>query len=95
MTQREARNVQILLDWVLNLTAFEHPQGPGELADEELVRVVGFLADRSWDVFGAGLRQDAAIAQAMRLLGMPTVTARQAAVDVVDLGLPANAGSAT
>lgn len=94
MTQREARNVQILLDWVLNLAAFEHPDGPEELDDEEFVRVVGFLADRSWAVFGAGLRQDQAIERAMRMLGMPTVTV-QAAVDVEDLELPANAGSSS
>lgn len=97
MTQGEARNVQLLLEWVLGLAAFEHRRevATDVLPDEDLVRVVGTLADRSFAVFGAGLRQDEAISQAMRLLGMGHVTAVQADVDVVDLELPANAGSAT
>ena len=95
MTKREAFAVQALLDWVLSLQIFEHGHNATNvLADDEFVRVVGTLADRSYAVFGAGLDQGDAIGQAMRLLGMPTVTV-QAAVDVEDLELPANAGSSS
>lgn len=95
MNKREAFAVQALLDWVLALRLFEVDDPADHLTDDELVRIVGVLADRSHAALGAGLRQGDAIAQAMHMLGMPTVTVQQADVDVVDLELPANAGSAT
>lgn len=98
MNKREAVAVQALLDWMLALTLWEIDDPADHLADDELVRIVGVLADRSHAALGAGLRQDEAIAAAMRLLGwddVRPVTTGQAAVDVVDLELPANAGSST
>lgn len=89
MNLGEAKAVQGLLDWVLNLAVFEHAPDVATdvLPDDEFVRIVGVLADRSHAALGAGLRQDEAIAAAMRMLGWAD---ERPGVDV-----PPNAGSAS
>ena len=70
MNKREAVAVQFLLDWVTSLVAFELDPDRSDLLDDELVRIIGVLADRSSTALGAGLRQGDAIAAAMRLVGL-------------------------
>ena len=69
MNKREAVAVQALLDWVLALVAWEVDPDRTDLPDEELVRIVGVLADRSSTALGAGIRQGDAIAAGMRMVG--------------------------
>lgn len=91
MNKDEAVKVQALLDWVLALTVWEIDPDRTEIVDdEEVIRAIGILADRSHATLGAGYTQGEAIAGAMRLFELGDVTAPvQAAVDVVDLELPA------
>ena len=100
MNKREAVAVQALLDWALALVAWEVDPDRTDLTDDELVRIIGVLADRSRNVLGAGLRQGDAIAAAMRMLGLEPATVRPTEPTVEDLALPdwdvaPNAGSAT
>ena len=99
MTKGEAVAVQDLLSWVLALDTFEI--GPEECpGDEEIVRLIGVLADRSSVALGAGIRQGDAITAAMRMLGFEPAVVRPAAPAVEDVYLPdgdvmANTGGAT
>lgn len=83
LTIAEAGAVQRLLDWVLDLALFEHAPGADIPDDEEFVRIVGVLADRSQARLGAGMSQGDAIAQAMRLLQMGEFSADPAAESAV------------
>ena len=76
MNKREAVAVQFLLDWVTSLVAFEVDPDRCDLLDEEVVRIIGVLADRSSTALGAGLRQGDAIAAAMRMCGLEPATVR-------------------
>lgn len=76
MNKREAVAVQTLLDWVLSLAAFEVDPDRTDLIDEEVVRIIGVLADRSHAALGAGYTQGDAITAAMRLFGLGEVTVR-------------------
>jgi hypothetical protein len=90
----EARAVQALLDWTLNLIVFEHRSDvlTDVLPDDEFVRVVGVLAARSHAALGAGLRQDEAIAAAMRMLGWAD---ERPVEDLEPVDVPPNAGSSS
>ena len=76
MNKREAVAVQALLDWVLALTLWEVDTPADHLTDDELIRIIGVLADRSSTALGAGLRQGDAIAAAMRMCGLEPATVR-------------------
>ena len=55
MTGAEACGVQVLLDWVLALQVWEHPDGSDVADDETLRKTVRHLADRSHKALGAGV----------------------------------------
>ena len=102
MNKREAVAVQALLDWLLALVTFAHQQelATDVLSDDELIRIIGVLADRSSTALGAGLRQGDAIAAAMRMLGLEPAVMRptEPAVRIVHLPddeVAPNAGSAS
>ena len=100
MNISEAAAVQSLLDWVLALVASEHDQYADVVPDEELIRIIGVLADRSSTALGAGLQQGDAITAAMRMLGIEPAVVRPTEPAIHDVHLPdhdvaPNAGSAT
>ena len=101
MNISEANAVQILLDWVVGLVAFEHDQYAVDVVpDEQLIRIIGVLADRSSTALGAGLQQGDAIAGAMRMLGIEPAVVRPGEPAIQDMHLPdrdvaPNAGSTT
>lgn len=99
MNKREAVAVQALLDWALALVAWEVDPNRTDLTDDELIRIIGVLADRSSTALGAGLRQGDAIAAALRMCGLEPAVVRPTEPAVQDVHLPddvaPNAGSTT
>ena len=68
MTNGEATEVQALLRWVLGLTAFEHPGDAVDIPDDDdLIDIVGTLAERSHKVLGAGIDRNTAESKAFTL----------------------------